>query len=43
MVKLPLLGPFTVVQGPEDLEKGTWYSSIDEHSASKNLKVEWED
>ena len=37
-----LLGPFTVVQGPEDLEKGTWYSSIDEHSASENLKVEWE-
>ena len=37
-----LLGPFTVVQGPEDLEKGTWYSSIDEHSFSENLKVEWE-
>ena len=37
-----LLGPFTVVQGPEDMEKGTWYSSIDEHSASENLKVEWE-
>jgi Development and cell death domain len=37
-----LLGPFTVVQGPEDLEKGTWYSSVDEHSFSENLKVEWE-
>jgi hypothetical protein len=37
-----LLGPFTVVKGPEDMEKGTWYSSIDEHSASENLKVEWE-
>ena len=37
-----LLGPFTVVQGSEDMEKGTWYSSVDEHSASENLKVEWE-
>lgn len=37
-----LLGPFTVVKGPEDLEKGTWYSSVDEHSFSENLKVEWE-
>jgi hypothetical protein len=37
-----LLGPFTVVQGSEDMEKGTWYSSIDEHSASENLTVEWE-
>ena len=37
-----LLGPFTVVKGPEDLEKGTWYSSMDEHSFSENIKVEWE-
>ena len=37
-----LIGPFTVVQGPEDLEKGTWYSSVDEHSFSENIKVEWE-
>jgi hypothetical protein len=37
-----LLGPFTVVKGPEDLEKGTWYSSVDEHSFSENIKVEWE-
>ncbi len=37
-----LLGPFTVVQGPEDMEKGTWYSSVDEHSFSENIKVEWE-
>lgn len=37
-----LLGPFTVVKGPEDMEKGTWYSSVDEHSFSENLKVEWE-
>jgi hypothetical protein len=37
-----LLGPFTVVQGPEDLEKGTWYSSVDERSFSENIKIEWE-
>jgi hypothetical protein len=37
-----LLGPFTVVQGSEDLEKGTWYSSVDKHSFSENIKVEWE-
>jgi hypothetical protein len=37
-----LLGPFSVVQGPEDLEKGTWYSSVDEHSFSENIKVKWE-
>ncbi len=37
-----LLGPFTVVQGSEVLEKGTWYSSVDEQSFSENIKVEWE-
>jgi RNase adaptor protein for sRNA GlmZ degradation len=37
-----LLGPFTVVKRSEDLEKGTWYSSMDEHSFSENIKVEWE-
>ena len=37
-----LLGPFTIVQGPEDLEKGTWYSSVEENSFSENIKVEWE-
>ncbi len=37
-----LLGPFTVVQGPEDMEKGTWYSSVEENSFSENIKVEWE-
>lgn len=37
-----LLGPFTVAQAPEDLEKGAWYSSVDEHSFSENFKVEWE-
>ena len=37
-----LLGPFTVVQGPEDLEKGTWYSSVNKESVSENLKIEWE-
>ena len=35
-----LLGPFTVVPGSEDLEKGTWYSSVDENSFSENIKVE---
>lgn len=37
-----LLGPFTVVPGSEDLEKGTWYSSVAENSFSENIKVEWE-
>jgi hypothetical protein len=37
-----LLGPFTVVKGPEDMEKGTWYSSVEENSFSENIKVEWE-
>ncbi len=37
-----LLGPFTVVKGPENLEKGTWYSSVEENSFSENIKVEWE-
>jgi hypothetical protein len=37
-----LLGPFTVVQGLEAMERGTWYSSVDEHSFSENIKVEWE-
>jgi hypothetical protein len=37
-----LVGPFTVVQGPEDLEKGTWYSSVEKNSFSENIKVEWE-
>jgi len=37
-----LLGPFTVVKGSEDLEKGTWYSSVEENSFSENIKVEWE-
>jgi hypothetical protein len=37
-----LLGPFTVVNGTDELEKGTWYSSVDEQSFSENIKVEWE-
>jgi hypothetical protein len=37
-----LLGPFTAAQGPEDLEKGTWYSSVEKRSFSENIKVEWE-
>ena len=37
-----LLGPFTVAQRPEDLEKGAWYSSMEKHAFSENIKVEWE-
>lgn len=37
-----LLGPFTVAESPEDLEKGAWYSSIEEKRFSGNVKVEWE-
>jgi len=37
-----LLGPFTAAQPPEDLEKGAWYSSVEKHRFSENIKVEWE-
>ena len=37
-----LLGPFTVSEAPESLEKGTWYSTVDKESFSENIKVEWE-
>ena len=37
-----LLGPFTVAQGPEDLVKGAWYSSVETDSFSGNIKLEWE-
>ena len=30
-----LLGPFTVTEGPEDLEKGAWYSSVQENRFSE--------
>jgi hypothetical protein len=38
-----LLGPFTVAQGPEDLVKGAWYSSVNKESFSGNIKVDWEE
>jgi hypothetical protein len=37
-----LLGPFTAAQRPEDLEKGAWYSSVEKHAFSGNVRVEWE-
>jgi len=29
--------------GAERIETGAWNSTIDEHSASENVKLEWED
>ncbi len=39
-----LVGPFTAVdEAAERIETGAWRSEIDEHSASANVKLEWED
>jgi hypothetical protein len=39
-----LLGPFTALgEGGEEFEEGSWAIDIDEHSASENVKVEWEE
>ncbi len=39
-----LLGPFTAAsEGASRIETGTWTSEIDDHSASANIKLEWED
>jgi hypothetical protein len=39
-----LVGPFTAAtQGATRIETGAWSSEIDEHSASENVKLEWED
>jgi hypothetical protein len=39
-----LVGPFTAASGgAERIETGAWTSKIDEHSASANVKLEWED
>ncbi len=39
-----LVGPFTAAdEGASRIETGAWRSEIDEHSASANVKVEWED
>ena len=39
-----LVGPFTAASGgAERIETGAWTSKMDEHSASENIKLEWED
>ena len=39
-----LLGPFTAAsEGASRIETGAWSTEIDEHSASANVKLEWED
>ncbi len=39
-----LLGPFTALEeGGGALDSGAWAMSIDEHSASENVNVTWED
>jgi hypothetical protein len=39
-----LIGPFTVTnEKTNNLEPGTWTSSIDRSSLSENIKVEWEE
>jgi len=39
-----LLGPFTALsEGGETVDSGAWAMKIDEHSASENVKLEWED
>lgn len=39
-----LLGPFTALnEGGGKVDTGTWSMKIDEHSASENVKLEWED
>ncbi len=39
-----LLGPFTALsEGGGEVDTGAWEMRIDEHSASENVKLEWED
>jgi hypothetical protein len=39
-----LLGPFTALsEGGETVDSGAWIEEIDEHSASENVKLEWEE
>jgi hypothetical protein len=39
-----LLGPFTSLsEGGATVDSGAWAMKIDEHSASENVKLEWED
>ena len=38
-----LLGPFTALsEGAETVDTGAWAADIDDHSASQNVKLEWE-
>jgi len=38
-----LLGPFTALtEGGETVDTGAWAMEVDEHSASENVKLEWE-
>jgi len=40
---MTLLGPFTALsEGAETVDTGAWAMDIDEHSASENVKLEWE-
>jgi hypothetical protein len=39
-----IVGPFTAAnEGATRIETGTWSSTIDEHSASANIRLEWVD
>jgi hypothetical protein len=39
-----LIGPFSAAEeGAARIETGAWSTKIDEHSASANVKLEWED
>jgi hypothetical protein len=39
-----LLGPFTALsEGAETVDTGTWKMDIDNHSASQNVRLEWEE
>jgi predicted transcriptional regulator len=41
---MSLLGPFTALsEGGGTVDTGAWAMKIDEHSASENVKLEWED
>ena len=40
---MSLLGPFTALsEGGGTVDTGAWAMKIDEHSASENVKLEWE-
>jgi len=40
---MTLVGPFTAgTSATKDLEKGTWYSSVEKNQFSENIMVTWE-